>query len=547
TLVQRVNAGAADATETFTRTNLVRGASYTVRVGSFNGATTGNANVTVNFDLPLPLSSTTSENAVIVPFGPTGSSPDVQGGDAFLNFAGDIDYFFFGRDVPLGDQFTIDVSESDFAIDPVAAVYNADTGALVSFSDDEGIGDDAQIVFTPVAGQRYILAVADSGDATGDVAVNVDYGTGTFDGATIGVNSDGDGGSSLGIGVAPGGETFMYQFTSPANADGSLTLTLEVDPTDNGEIYLFDDAGTLLGSSRFGGVGTDEIINVTGLSAGTTYYATVLPQNYDNSGAPGNLTGRVEVDFGVNLTAPPAPGRPNLQAGDDTGISSTDNVTRDNNNLRLDVASPAGQWLRLYRDGVLVAGPFLNNSGTLQIGDNTGPLSNGSYTYRATAALTNTSPESSLSAGLTVVIDRSSPTLQSTQFEFETRQRFLFNYNEPVFGVNPGDVEVGNSDNGISVPGSQIIVSSAGSNTAAWAYVGSTLALPNGNYKAGISGSITDRAGNNVPSDSFAFFALNGDANRDRTVNLSDFLILRANFNTGSIWSEGDFNYDGDV
>ena len=44
-----------------------------------------------------------------------------------------------------------------------------------------------------------------------------------------------------------------------------------------------------------------------------------------------------------------------------------------------------------------------------------------------------------------------------------------------------------------------------------------------------------------------AEFVLQGDANLDGTVDLSDFVILRNNFGSGSLFSQGDFNGDGQV
>jgi hypothetical protein len=40
-------------------------------------------------------------------------------------------------------------------------------------------------------------------------------------------------------------------------------------------------------------------------------------------------------------------------------------------------------------------------------------------------------------------------------------------------------------------------------------------------------------------------FTLPGDSNLDATVNISDFALLAANFNTASTWLRGDYNYDG--
>ena len=39
--------------------------------------------------------------------------------------------------------------------------------------------------------------------------------------------------------------------------------------------------------------------------------------------------------------------------------------------------------------------------------------------------------------------------------------------------------------------------------------------------------------------------AIPGDANLDKTVDIGDFALLAANFNTPSYWGKGDFNYDG--
>jgi hypothetical protein len=44
------------------------------------------------------------------------------------------------------------------------------------------------------------------------------------------------------------------------------------------------------------------------------------------------------------------------------------------------------------------------------------------------------------------------------------------------------------------------------------------------------------------------FFVLTADANRDASVDLTDFSYLAANFNTtGATFAQGDFNYDSNV
>jgi hypothetical protein len=74
--------------------------------------------------------------------------------------------------------------------------------------------------------------------------------------------------------------------------------------------------------------------------------------------------------------------------------------------------------------------------------------------------------------------------------------------------------------------------------------------LPNGNYRATLTGAgVTDAAGNGLAGDhAFDFFSLIGDVNRDRSVNGTDFAILAGNFGkTGMTFAQGDLNGDGSV
>jgi hypothetical protein len=73
--------------------------------------------------------------------------------------------------------------------------------------------------------------------------------------------------------------------------------------------------------------------------------------------------------------------------------------------------------------------------------------------------------------------------------------------------------------------------------------------LPDGDYHAVFAAGILDRFGNaSVDPVLLDFFFLNGDANRDRRVNLADFNILAANFGQSNrTFSQGDFDYSGNV
>jgi dockerin type I repeat protein len=74
--------------------------------------------------------------------------------------------------------------------------------------------------------------------------------------------------------------------------------------------------------------------------------------------------------------------------------------------------------------------------------------------------------------------------------------------------------------------------------------------LPDGNYHALVSNTLTDSFGNALAGNTaFDFFFLTADANHDRTVNAPDFVAMAMNFNktSGVTFSGGDFNYDGRV
>lgn len=70
--------------------------------------------------------------------------------------------------------------------------------------------------------------------------------------------------------------------------------------------------------------------------------------------------------------------------------------------------------------------------------------------------------------------------------------------------------------------------------------------VADGNYRLRVlAGNVQDGAGNNMAADyTFDFFVFRGDANRDRTVNISDFSVVAANFNLPGTFSQGNFNYD---
>ncbi|MDB5292221.1 MAG: type 1 secretion C-terminal target domain subclass, partial [Phycisphaerales bacterium] len=107
--------------------------------------------------------------------------------------------------------------------------------------------------------------------------------------------------------------------------------------------------------------------------------------------------------------APLAPSVPDLTAASDTGVSSTDNITKINTPTFTGTASDAGT-VQLYSDGVLVgAAPIIGGTWTVT----SSVLADGPHVM-TTAVLDTDNDFGPQSAGLTVLIDTVAPTFHAT-------------------------------------------------------------------------------------------------------------------------------------
>jgi hypothetical protein len=149
----------------------------------------------------------------------------------------------------------------------------------------------------------------------------------------------------------------------------------------------------------------------------------------------------------------------------------------------------------------------------------------------------------------------------------DVRKPALFNAN---FAVNNGPMKINlvfdeNLGNTLSaaklqltnLTTGQVITQSAlstsfagGFFTASFTFPSFTSAsLPDGNYRAVIPlSAVTDASGNPLAADVVLdFFALAGDANRDRAVNFADLVAVAQHYGaaSGKTFADGDFNFDG--
>lgn len=227
------------------------------------------------------------------------------------------------------------------------------------------------------------------------------------------------------------------------------------------------------------------------------------------------------------------PGRLDLVAASDSGVSNSDNITNDNTPT-IQLLAGSGTEQRIYVDGVLAA--TQTATGTFQVTLPT--LSDGSHTITAISA-TAAGAVSASSQPMTITIDTVAPTVTAT-YDFETAQRIHLAFNE---AVNLSSSSLSLSPN---APLAYTLLSSPGQPTVA-EYTSTTLA--DATYSASFATAPTDSAGNAVAGPlNLTFSVLAADATRDGQVNFDDLVALAASYGqSGKTFSQGDFNYDGAV
>lgn len=128
----------------------------------------------------------------------------------------------------------------------------------------------------------------------------------------------------------------------------------------------------------------------------------------------GLIASRIDTtDFSINIdtSAPAAPNTPDLQAGSDLGISSTDNITSDVSPSFTINGVETGTRVELLRNGSVVATNANAGSTSITLTDPSAPNGTFSYTARQTDDAENVSP---VSGSLSVTIDGAAPAAPST-------------------------------------------------------------------------------------------------------------------------------------
>jgi subtilisin family serine protease len=333
--------------------------------------------------------------------------------------------------------------------------------------------------------------------------------------------------------------------TGSSNSDGITKLTsVKVNgATEGGVATLFVDGvarGTASLSNWAGGS-----ISFTGVPLGADGVHVLTASIVDLAGnaSPISAPTSVTVD-----TVAATPSTPVLNAASDTGVTG-DGITK-LLQPRFDGTAEAGA-LKLTSDGVQIASVSISG-GTYSV-QPAATMTAG--THVIAAQLTDAAGNvSGVSGNFSVTIDNVAPVVNSNAFVYTTGpQRYTVSFSENVAAsIQNTDLFLQNTDTGTLVPFANIQANyDAGTNTASFTFPGyASGILPDGNYQVLIANtSFSDPAGNNIASNiAGTFYFVGADANHDRTVDLTDFTVLAANFNgTGKTFDQGDFNYDGTV
>jgi len=200
-------------------------------------------------------------------------------------------------------------------------------------------------------------------------------------------------------------------------------------------------------------------------------------------------------------------------------------------------------------DGVPFATGLAEQDGPGTFAWDTSSLAGGNYYVYANVEDGNSPPAFAYATGSVVVPDR--PRLTEFAFAYETGpQRAVFSFDNLAGSLlTASDVTVVYIATGqpLSASAYNVVIDSTARTMSVTHANGMT--WPDGDYRIRIAPNrIRDFAGNTTPDGvTFEYFAMAGDANRDRSVSLTDFTILASNFGTSSIFSGGDFDYSGDV
>ncbi|MDB5328645.1 MAG: Metalloprotease [Phycisphaerales bacterium] len=218
--------------------------------------------------------------------------------------------------------------------------------------------------------------------------------------------------------------------------------------------------------------------------------------------------------------------------------------------LQLNTGAVPGRIFYNYPDLDITGSGSLGASSTIGIKSAGTPGAN-----RLVLSGNSTHPWVGTGKAVETALDVTGPKVSAESFNYQSNQSFTLTFSEDVGpSLSIADFVLTNTTTAAVIASANLSLTyNAATRTATITNTGALLA--NGNYTLALaSAGVTDATGNPLDGDGdgliggnhlLSTFVLAGDANRNRTVDFNDFLILQNNFNTPGSFAQGNFNYDG--
>nr|WP_282101194.1 Ig-like domain-containing protein [Aeromonas genomosp. paramedia] len=452
---------------------------------------------------------------------------------------------------------------------PVVSAVTADNGS----SGTDEITNDSTLIINGTAEANSSVQVFRDGVSIGTTTAN-GSGNWSFD--------------HTGTTLAQGGYSFTAQATDVAGNVSAVSAALPVTVDTTAPIQtasistVTDNVNPVTGVLTNGGVTNDTSLALVGTYSGTLGSGDVIAiydgatrlgtasasggaWNYtDSTLANGNsvsYTARVEDAAGnqgvasaaftvtIDTAAPVAPTSLNLAATDDTGSSSTDNITKNTSALTIDGVGENGATVTVFRD--------IDNDGVIDGGESLGTtvvsggvfsldvsLAQGTHNVRAIQTDTaGNASAASTSNALSIRVDTTAPTAAITPDDQNGSTRTqTVQFSEAVVGFTAGDITVSQ--------GSVSSLTEVDSDT----YDVEITGAPSGGTNITVSivaGSYTDVAGNSGTAATVtnAPAGIAGEPINLALTDLADYIgtvtVTVAGMPVGWSLSEGSDNGDG--
>ncbi len=371
------------------------------------------------------LSFTTAPMPVTQPAASTIAASSITSGGATLN--GDVN--------PEGNATSVTFV---FGTDPTLT-----TGTTTTTAESAGNGSSSVAIATSVTGLQpsttyFFRVIATNGDGTTDGSIlsfTTTHAILTPPGATtIAASSLTSNGATLNANVNPEGTSTSVVFvygTDPTLTTGTITTTAQAIGGGTSAVAVTQP--------------------VSSLQPSTTYFFQVQATN-----AAGTTNGSI-LSFVTNKPPLGIPNAPILSSQSDTGISNTDDLTKNNGSANAPLTftvsgvSPPNAFVQLYNEsdgGNPLGSPVQATNGTATITLDGGAgltLADGSYNFAATDALTAGGTPSTLSSNSNTVtiqtslqvlnINASASFYNGTTIPLPNNGQIIVTFNHPLAGL----------------------------------------------------------------------------------------------------------------